>query len=68
MLKNETKAVELAERAADMGSAEGYRQLGMYYWNGTGVEKDISMSAKMFLEAAKLGHVACMDHVGWLYI
>ena len=48
------KAVEYWTKAAELGDAEAYCGLGMLYYNGTGVEKDVK-KAIPYLEKAAIG-------------
>ncbi|EJK52683.1 hypothetical protein THAOC_28012 [Thalassiosira oceanica] len=66
--KDVTRAVELYERAAELGVKEAHRNLGVTYANGIEVEKDMAKAFRHFEEAAMSGHVPARYNLGcWEY-
>jgi tetratricopeptide (TPR) repeat protein len=65
--KDVDKAVELFHRAADLGSAEAYHDLGVMYADGDGVIKDETKAKHYFEKAAIRGcqksrfNLGCID-------
>ncbi|EJK48881.1 hypothetical protein THAOC_32285 [Thalassiosira oceanica] len=55
--KNMTSAVELYERAAELGVKEAHFSLGVLYDEGADVEKDTAKAIKHYEAAAMGGHV-----------
>jgi TPR repeat protein len=66
--KDYAKAVELWKKAADMGSANAFNNLGVCYKNGQGVPKDMTKAAEWFEKAANLGHAVAMNGLGYCYL
>jgi len=54
--QNFSKAIELWNHAAGLGSINAHYNLGVAYFNGRGVEKDIKKAIKNFKLAAIRGH------------
>ena len=64
LTKNENKAVELYQRAAEMGVAEAMTALGAAYELGHGgLPKDEGKAVELFQRAADLGHTYGMTHL-----
>lgn len=57
------KARSCFGRAAEMGLALAYGNLGLMYLRGHGIDKDYKISFDCFLKAAELGNVMAMDQV-----
>jgi len=62
--KGVTKAVELYERAADLGVKEAHYNLGCVYMEGTDVEKDMAKALRHYEAAAMCGHVFARHNLG----
>ena len=62
--KNVTRAVELWERAADLGSKGAHYNLGCLYDIGTDVEKDIAKAIRHYEAAAMCGFVFARHNLG----
>ena len=56
--KDVTTAIELYERAAELGVKEAHFSLGVLYANGTDVEKDMAKAMRHYEAAAMRGHVS----------
>ena len=66
--KNLVKAVELSQRAADLGDAEAIGRLGIAYSNGEGgLAKDEKKAVELLQKAADLGCAACIYNLGLAY-
>jgi TPR repeat protein len=65
--KDETKAAELYQKAADQGYAAAQINLGSLYVNGTGVTKDVGKAAELFQKAADQGLAMGQALLGLLY-
>ena len=65
--KEYTKAVEYYRKAADMGYAMAYYDLGYCYANGLGVERDVVEAFKLYRIAAELGSEYAQYAVGFCY-
>ncbi len=65
--KDETKATELARKAANQGYADAQNNLGWLYQNGQGVTKDVGKAADLYKKAADQGNAAAQNHLGVLY-
>ena len=59
-----TRAVELYERAAELGSKEAHYSLGCLYGEGTEVEKDTAKAIRHYESAAMSGHVLARFNLG----
>lgn len=53
--------------AANQGDAEAQYQIGMCYREGTGVRKNMKMSAQWFTKSAEQGHAKAQFQIGWAY-
>ena len=62
--KDSARAVELYERAAELGLKEAHYNLGVLYAEGTDVEKDIAKAFRHFEKAAMCGHVFARHNLG----
>ncbi|MBP5282664.1 MAG: toll/interleukin-1 receptor domain-containing protein [Lachnospiraceae bacterium] len=60
---DEENAMAWFLKAADMGSVDAHRMLGVYYLEGTNVTKDEGKAFDYFLAAADLGDVDSMEVV-----
>jgi TPR repeat protein/serine/threonine protein kinase len=65
--KDMAKAVELYQKAADLGHANAMRKLGYCYYNGSGVEKDVEKAVELYQKAADLGNADAMYNLGLCY-
>jgi hypothetical protein len=60
--------VKLVRQRASAGEVEAMRILGGWYLNGDkGLKKDEVQAFSWCKQASKLGDVAAMTHVGWMY-
>ena len=67
--RDETQqALELLTDAANAGDPAGAYGLGVLYFQGTGVERDIEASSDYFQKAAKQGHVLAQYNLGNAYL
>jgi TPR repeat protein len=62
--KDIDKAVKFFHRAAELGSAEAYHNLGTMYFNGHGVVKDETKAKQYFEKAALAGCAASRHNLG----
>ena len=62
--KDVTRAVELYERAAELGLKGAHFSLGVLHDEGTDVEKDIAKAIRHYEAAAMSGHVAARHNLG----
>ncbi|EJK60473.1 hypothetical protein THAOC_19169, partial [Thalassiosira oceanica] len=62
--KDVTRAVELLERAAELGVKEAHFSLGCLYDEGTDAEEDIARSIRHWEAAAMCGHVSARFNLG----
>jgi len=62
--KDVTTAVELYERAAELGVKEAHFFLGCTYAEGTDVEKDMAKAIRHYEAAAMCGHVDARYNLG----
>ena len=62
--KDVTRAVELWERAAELGVKEAHCNLGYRYDLGEGVEKDTAKAIQHYEAAAVMGHVHARFNLG----
>ena len=58
---------ECLKKAVDKGSAEACLQLGVDYYNGDGVAKDLCEAFKLFKKGASKGNEACAMNMGFMY-
>ena len=63
--KDMTKAIELYERAAELGVKEAHYYLGCTYAEGTDVERDMAKAIKHYEAAAMCGHVDARHNLGY---
>ncbi|EJK47697.1 hypothetical protein THAOC_33565, partial [Thalassiosira oceanica] len=61
--KDVTRALELYERAAELGAKDAHYNLGFLYDEGTDVEKDLAKAIRHY-EAAMCGHVSARYNLG----
>src|SRR5438477_311476 len=54
LVKDEKKAVELYQQAANQGYAKAQHNLGVCYENGKGVAKDEKKAAELYQQATKI--------------
>mmetsp|Transcript_13604 Transcript_13604/g.32093 ORF Transcript_13604/g.32093 Transcript_13604/m.32093 type:complete len:280 (-) Transcript_13604:206-1045(-) len=64
--KDVTRAVELYERAAELGVKEAHYNLGVLHARGTGVEKDVAKAFRHYEAAAMSGDVDARFNLGCL--
>ena len=64
--KDMTRAVELYERAAELGVKEAHYNLGVLYFDGTYVEKDMDRAIRHYEAAAMCGEVTARNNLGCL--
>lgn len=57
-------AFQFSSRAAALGDADGHAALGGFYWEGEGVEKDMSKAICHFERAAIAGHPGARHNLG----
>ena len=62
--KDAARAVELYERAADLGVKEAHYSLGVLYDEGIDVEKDTAKAIRHYEAAAMSGHVSARFNLG----
>ena len=62
--KDVTKAIELYERAAELGLKEAHFKLGHLYGKGEDVEKDMARAIRHFEAAAVMGNVLSRCNLG----
>ena len=62
--KDVVRAVELYERAAELGVKDAHYNLGVMYANGEGVEKDMDKAFRHYEAAAMRGHVSVRYNLG----
>ena len=62
--KDVTRAVELYERAAELGVKEAHYDLGLLYGEGRDVEKDTAKAIRHYEAAAMRGHVSARFNLG----
>ena len=62
--KDVTRAVELYERAAELGIKEAQYNLGCLYDEGTSVEKDTAKAIRLYEAAAMCGGVSARNNLG----
>ena len=62
--KDVAKAVELYERAAELGVKEAHYELGRLYDDGTDVQRDTARAIRHYEAAAMCGHVHTRHNLG----
>ena len=62
--RNYTKAMELWHRAAELGDAISYHNIGNAYHNGRGVEMDRNKSIYYYEQAAMRGYATARHNLG----
>mmetsp|Transcript_2972 Transcript_2972/g.6899 ORF Transcript_2972/g.6899 Transcript_2972/m.6899 type:complete len:271 (-) Transcript_2972:147-959(-) len=62
--KDVTRAVELYERAAELGVKEAHYNIGVLYDEGTDVEKDVAKAIRHYESAAMGGDVSARYNLG----
>ena len=65
-LGNYTAAMKWYLDAASLGSSKGINQVGWFYTNGLGVEKNSLVALEWYLKGTNLGDIRCMNNYGWL--
>jgi TPR repeat protein len=65
--KNEIKAFELYETAADKGHIDSMYQLGECYYYGIGTEKNEIKALESYKEAADKGHINAKTILAYAY-
>jgi hypothetical protein len=55
------------QKAADQGDAVAQNNLGWFYENGQGVQKDLRKAAELYQKAADQGYARAQNNLGWLY-
>ena len=63
--KDEARAVELFERAAELGEKDAHYSLGVLYDEGIDVDKDTAKAIQHWEAAAMSGHVKARFNLGW---
>ena len=66
MEKDLTRAVDLYERAAELGEKEAHYKLGCLYVKGTDVEKDAAKATLHWEAAAVMGDVRSRNNLGFM--
>lgn len=64
---NYTEAVKYFREAAELGHAGAQNTLGLCYYNGIGVTKNMAEAAKWFRKAAEQGHAFAQFSLGQCY-
>ena len=64
LVKDVTRAVELYERAAELGVKEAHYNLGVLYSAGTDVQKDTAKAIRHYEAAAKEGYTKARVNLG----
>jgi uncharacterized protein len=63
-----TKVIALYKKASELEEPNAMHNLGLCYFNGDGVQKDLSKAYEYFFRAANLGHAESMFKIGWSYL
>ncbi len=63
-----SRALGILEQAAERGDADAQYGLGVFYFEGKAVPKDLLQSKRWFLAAAKQGHINAQFNLGNAYI
>ncbi len=68
-LKNKQyeKAIELFRQSAKYGNNEANFKLGIIYYKGNGIKKDLSLAMKYFQRASAAGHLKAKYNTGVIY-
>jgi TPR repeat protein len=61
------KAVEWHRKAADQGNPLAQYNLGLCYYNGEGIDKDLVEAVKWYRKAADQGDIDAQDNLGLCY-
>src|SRR5262245_54325953 len=64
----EDEAIAKLRTSAEGGNASAQNQLGLLYYEGTGVPQDYRQAKQWFEEAAKQGHTGAQTNLGTLYL
>lgn len=64
VVKDQSKAVELFQQAADLGSSSAQRNLAKAYENGTGVPQDLAKAFALLTQAAEGGNTQAQCDLG----
>ena len=62
--QNYNKAVELYQKAADLGDADAFFNLGLMYYNGQGVAQDYNKAVELYQKACDLGNAGAFNNLG----
>ena len=65
--KNYQKAIELYEKAIELGNSWAMNNLGVMYDKGEGVEQDYQKAKELYEKAIKLGNSQAMNNLGIMY-
>lgn len=65
--ENSTEAFKWYKKAAEQGNAEAKNFVGLYYFDGWGVEKNIVEAFKWWRDAAENGDVTALYNIAWHY-
>ncbi|WP_162983240.1 tetratricopeptide repeat protein, partial [Helicobacter mehlei] len=65
--KDYSKALQYYQKAAEMGSANAYTDLGLMYAKGEGVAKDYSKALQYYQKAAEMGSADAYNKLGLMY-
>ena len=65
--ENKPRAIELFQRAADMGHDEAQGNLGVCYMTGNGVLQNAQQAVSWFEKAATQGHANSQKNLGMCY-
>ena len=66
--KEYTKAFEILSKEAQQGNANSQYNLALMYYNGLGVEQNISKSLELLESAAQAGHKKAIANIGRIYM
>ena len=67
LIQSDTKSLEMFICAAELGYALAYGNIGLYYQEGTAVERDMSKALEFHKVAAKKGNVHAHRHMASFY-
>lgn len=65
--KNYSTSLEWNLKASELGSTPAMLDIGLMYYNGAGVKKDIDVALEWLLKAADLGNVYAMNYYGYIF-
>ena len=65
--QDKKKAIELFQRAADLGNADAMNKLGVYHYKGNGVLQDKKKSIELYQKAADMGNTDAMFNLAVCY-